>query len=159
MPSANTTEALDGLTAAVSAANITLLLIILLAAAVILTWAMFSSKSSMLGFPSAIFWAITGGWSYQQSAAVWDIYYLTFFASFGMTIFSMFAAYALRTKKEEAEEGDLYFDEGGDKDVKFIDENVKGGNAEVEPDSDGEQPSRRVRDIRDRASKRRSRWM
>jgi len=131
--------------------------------AIVLTYALFSSKSSMLGFPCTIFWAILGGYCYQQSTVTWDIYYLTFFASFGLAIFSAFAAFALRTKKEEATEGDSYFDEGGDDDVKFIDEggNEKGKgdsntkNAVAEPDS--EKPSQRIRGIRDRASKRRSR--
>jgi len=120
-----------------------------------LTCAMFLSKSSMLGFPCLIFWAIMGGYCYQESTATWDIYYLTFFGAFGMAIFCTFAAYALRTKKEEAEEGDLYFDEGGDKDVKFIDEGGSGENATSEDD---EKPGRRVRGIRERANRRRSRW-
>lgn len=115
---------------------------------VALTWAMFQSKSSMLGFPCAIFWAIFGADAYQQSTAVWDIYYLIFFGSFGMVIFTMFAAYGLRTKKEEAKEGDLYFDEGGDKDVKFIDEG--------KDEDDEDKPSKRRAGIRLRADQRRS---
>lgn len=99
-----------------------MLFVVLGFGAVVLTCTMFQSRSSMLGFPCLIFWAILGGYCYQQSTATWDIYYLLFFASFGMAIFSAFSAHALRTKKEEAEEGDLYFDEGGDDDVKFIDE-------------------------------------
>lgn len=121
-----------------------------------LTIAMFATKSMTLGFPSAIFWFVLGGYAYTESSIPWgDIYYFLFFASFGMGIFCMFAAYALRTKKEEAIEGDLFFDEGGDKDVKFIDE---GGNGAEDADDNGEKPSRRTRDIRDRANKRRSRW-
>jgi len=77
----------------------------------------------MLGFPCLIFWAIFGGQSYTLSTATWDIYYLTFFASFGMAIFSAYAAFGLRTKKEELAEGDPYIDEGKD-DVKFIDDPV-----------------------------------
>jgi len=119
------------------------------------TATMFISRSSMLGFPCLIFWAIMGGYCYQESATTWDIYYLTFFGAFGMAIFCAFAAYALRTKKEEAEEGDLYFDEGGDKDVKFIDESGSGTDA---TDEDGEKPSRRARSIRERANRRRTRW-
>jgi len=160
MPSANTTEAIDGLTTAIQGIDTTFLLLVLIIVSVALTWAMFQSRSVMLGFPCAIFWAILGGYTYQQSTATWDIYYLVFFGSFGMAIFSMFAAYALRTKKEEAEEGDLYFDEGGDKDVKFIDEGGSSKNKETEPElgDDGEKPGRRTRGIRDRASRRRTRW-
>ena len=122
---------------------------------------MFMSKSSMLGFPSGLFWAVLGGYSYTQSTVPWgDWHYFLFFASFGMAIFSMFAAYALRTKKEDAREGDLYFDEGGDKDVKFIDEggSGKGSRSDDAVEDDDEKPSRQVRDIRERASRRRSRW-
>ena len=113
----------------------------------------------MLGFPCLIFWAITGGYCYQESATTWDMYYFVFFASMFMGVFCAFAAYALRTKKEEAEEGDLYFDEGGDDDVKFIDEGGgKGKVTDGEPGLDDENPSRRTREIRDRANRRRTRW-
>ena len=107
----------------------------------------------MLGFPCLIFWAITGGYCYQESATTWDMYYFVFFASMFMGVFCAFAAYALRTKKEEAEEGDLYFDEGGDDDVKYIDE---GGKGEIETDED--KPRRGSRNIRERAERRRTRW-
>ena len=143
------------------AGNFFFLVLVLLA--ISLTVGMFVTKQMMLGFPSAIFWFILGGYCYQQSAATWDIYYLIFFGSFGMGIFSIFAAYALRTKREDAAEGDLYFDEGGDDDVKFIDEGGgKGGGksktADGEPELDDENPSRRTREIRDRANRRRTRW-
>jgi len=117
--------------------------------------AMMGTKQMMLGFPAALLWFILGGYSYTQSSIPWgDWQYYLFFASMGIGIFSMFAAYALRTKKEEAEEGDLYFDEDGDKDVKFIDEGGKNNDTE----SDGEKPSRKIRGIRERAAQRRSRW-
>ena len=127
--------------------------------AVVLTYGMFQSRSSMLGFPCLIFWAILGGYCYQESTATWDIYYLLFFGSFGMAIFSAFAAFGLRTKKEELAEGDEFIDEGKE-DIKFIDEGGKGGGEDTEDESgpDGEKPSRRTRDIRDRANKRRTRW-
>jgi len=127
----------------------------LIVIATTLTATMFASKSSMLGFPCLIFWAITSGYCYQESGATWDNYYFMFFASIFMGVFCAFAAYALRTKKEEAREGDLYFDEGGDKDVKFIDEGDGGKDA---TDEYGEKPSRRTRSIRERASRRRTRW-
>ena len=153
--SANTTEAIDGLTAAVQGIDATFLLVVFVVIAVSLTWAMFQSLSSMLGFPCLIFWAILGGYCYQQSTATWDLYYLTFFGSAFMGIFCAFAAFALRTKKEEAGEGDLFFDEGGDKDVKFIDEG--GGSGSGEP-SDEDKPRRNARAIRERAERRRKRW-
>jgi hypothetical protein len=96
-----------------------------------------------------MFWAILGGYCYQQSTATWDIYYLTFFASIGMAIFSSLAAYGLRTKKEELMSGDGFIDEVDnkidkpDKDEKLTDEDL---------------PSKRSRDIRERAERRRKRW-
>ncbi len=100
--------------------------------AVVMTCAMAVSKQAMLGFPSAMFWMLFGGQAYILSEATWDIYFLVAIASLlGMTFFSMFGAYALRTKKEEAREGDQYFDEGGDKDVKFIDEPISNRRAGV----------------------------
>lgn len=141
-----------------------MLFAVLAFAAVVLTYAMFQSKQAMLGFPCLIFWAILSGYCYQQSTATWDLYYLTFFGSIGMAIFSAFAAYGLRTKKEELAEGDEFIDEGKD-DVGFIDERGnKGSNysseneSTEELDQNGENPSRRVREIRDRATRRRSRW-
>ena len=125
-----------------------------------LTATMFATRQMMLGFPCLIFWAILSGYAYQQSTTTWDIYYLLFFGAIFMGVFCAFAAFALRTKKEEAQEGDLFFDEGGDKDVKFIDEGGSGGSSKDETvvDEDGEKPSRLSRDIRERASRRRSRW-
>ena len=128
------------------------MLFVLAGAAVFLTTAMFKSKSSMLGFPCLIFWSIFGGYCYQTSTTTWDIYYLTFFGSFGMAIFCMLAAFALRTKKEEIEAGELFIDEGKPEE-KYIDE---GGPSEAEEQED--KPSRSVRAVRDRAAKRRERW-
>ena len=71
-----------------------------------------------------------------------------------MGIYCAFVAYALRTKKEEAQEGDLYFDEGGDKDVKFIDE----GRDKDSIEQDEDKPRRSSRAIRERAERRRKRW-
>jgi len=124
----------------------------LIVVTVALTCVMFASKQVLLGFPCLIFWAITGGYCYQESVATWDMYYFVFFASMFMGIFCAFAAYALRTKKEEAEEGDLYFDEDGDKDAKFIDE---GGSSEP---GDEDKPRRSARSIRERAERRRAKW-
>ena len=110
----------------------------------------------MLGFPCAILWAITGGQSYILSSATWDIYFIAAFAFLlGMTSFSAFGAYGLRTKKEELAEGDEFIDEGKD-DLKFIDEG--NGHKDADVGLGGERPSRRTREIRERASRRRSRW-
>ena len=138
-----------------------MLFAVLAFAAVVLTYGMFQSRQVMLGFPCTIFWAILGGYCYQQSTATWDIYYLTFFGAFGMAIFSAFAAYGLRTKKEELADGDTFIDEGKD-DVQFIDEGGSGssrnnGNGDgVVADED--KPRRVSRNIRERAKQRRARW-
>ena len=86
-----------------------------------LTIAMFSSKNSLLGFPSLIFWAILSGYSFQQSSTTWDWQYFLFFGSMGMVIFSALAMYGLRTKKEEQAAGDAPIDEAKDED-KYFDE-------------------------------------
>jgi hypothetical protein len=130
-----------------------MLFAVLAFAAVVLTYAMFQSRQAMLGFPCLIFWAILSGYCYQESTAAWDIYYLTFFGAIFVGVFCAFAAFALRTKKEEAQEGDLYFDEGGDNDVKFVDEGGKG-----DTDIDEDKPRKSSRQIRDRADRRRTRW-
>lgn len=172
--SANVTEAIDGLTSAVTAGVLvmgfatTLMVVAILAIpAIWLTITMFRSRSMMLGFPSAIFWALLGGAWYLVPTALdpapdmgWTVTWwrLISFACFGMAIFSMLAAYALRTKKEEAQEGDQYFDEGGDKDVQFIDEGGSSEPREGKVEDDRDKPSRRIRDIRERADRRRKRW-
>ena len=115
--------------------------------------AMFATKQMMLGFPSAIFWFILGGYAYTQSVATWDINYFLFFGSMGMGIFSMFAAYGLRTKKEELRIGEEYIDEGRD-DLKFIDEE-KNGHAKTGPEDDAIPPRDRMQEVRDRARRRR----
>ena len=81
-----------------------------------LTIAMFATKNFMLGFPSGIFWAIIGGYAYQQSASTGDWQYLLFFASMGMVIFAILAAFTLRRRDlagpDEADDM-KYIDEGG----------------------------------------------
>ena len=80
-----------------------------------LTITMFIAKQSLLGFPCGIFWAISGAYAYQQYVAVWDLWYLIFFASMGMLIFTIFAAFALRKRDlagPDADEGS-FIDEGG----------------------------------------------
>jgi hypothetical protein len=82
-----------------------------------LTIAMFVTRNMMLGFPSAIFWGVLGGYAYQQSSATWDWQYTLFFAAMGMVIFSIFSAYALRNKDLAGPDADRvrYIDEGGSK--------------------------------------------
>jgi hypothetical protein len=110
----------------------------------------------MLGFPCGIFWAVLGGHAYTLSTAIWDIEYLIFFSSMGMLIFCIFAAYGLRTKKEDLDEGDEYIDEGKD-DLKFIDEGSKGDTANRDS-AEEDKPRRSTREIRERANRRRARW-
>jgi hypothetical protein len=79
-----------------------------------LTVAMFATRQMMLGFPSAIFWGIFGGYAYLQSSSTWDWQYILFFSCMGMVIFSMFAAYALRKKDlsgPDRDAGAVYIDE------------------------------------------------
>ena len=137
-----------------------MLFAVLTFAAVVLTYAMFQSRNLMLGFPCFIFWAILSGYCYEQSTVTWDLYYLTFFGAMGMAIFSAFAAYGLRTKKEELGSGEEYIDEGKD-DLKFIDEGSSGSNSSKGSDNtdmDEDKPRRSARGIRERAGKRRTRW-
>jgi len=88
---------------------------IIAAIAVGLTIAMFVTKQSLLGFPSGIFWAITGAYAYQRYTTVWDLWYLTFFACMGMVIFTIFAAFALRKRDLAGPDADkgAFIDESG----------------------------------------------
>jgi hypothetical protein len=80
-----------------------------------LTIAMFATRNMMLGFPSAIFWGILGGYAYQQSSVTGDWLYLLFFGSMGMVIFCIFAAYTLRRSDLAGPDMDKgeFIDEGG----------------------------------------------
>ena len=68
--------------------------------AVGLTVAMFLTKQALLSFPCVIFWAIFGAYAYTESLMTWDIYYFIFFASLGMSVFSVLAGFALREKSD-----------------------------------------------------------
>ena len=80
--------------------------------AVALTVTMFYTKEAMLGFPSAIFWAILGGYAYSESVVAWDWQFIfAFTCLLGMVTFTAFAAFGLREKRdsigdEEMETGD-----------------------------------------------------
>jgi len=131
------------------------MLFVLAGIAVILTYAMFTTRERMLGFPSGIFWAILGGYCYTLSETTWDIYYFVFIASaLGMTIFSILAAYALREKPDREaegtdEEGRLIDEEGAETDIERHDRSRNGEFKEAEP-------SERVKRLRKRAEKRRT---
>lgn len=159
----------SGITGEANFMSLSWVFMILALLAIALTVAMFFTRQAMLGFPCGIFWAILGGFSYIQSTATWDILYMVFFASFGMAIFTIFAAFALRTKKEELREGDSFIDEGKD-DVVFIDEGASPAEAKQYYDEYGnpryrkqegkpeEDAGPRARALHNRAEKRRERW-
>jgi len=114
--------------------------------AVVLTLAMFVTRNSMLGFPSAIMWAILGGYSYTLSITDWDIYFILFFAcTFGMTIFTIFAAYGLREPRDTI----------GEESMEHEDKQIEAEGLEGEYLDEGEKPQSRSERVRERAAKRR----
>jgi hypothetical protein len=137
-----------------------MLFIFIIIAALVLTAVMFIAKNAMLGFPCLIFWALAGAHCYTQSAATWDMYYITFFASFGMAIFTAYAAFALRKRDLEPNNKD-WLDSG-----KFLDEDGKKGSGESNFMSESKEqsgyiddpskPSRRTQELHDRAANRRT---
>lgn len=142
---------------------------LLVIVATALTCTMFLTRSMMLGFPSAIFWAIVGGYFYTLSTTVWDIYFVSAFACLlGMTPFSALAAYGLREKhdtlaEEEIERGgnERYFDEEPEPDmgggVSRQETRRRGDSSgRVTGDDELPGPSRRALEVRSRAEKRRS---
>ncbi len=140
-----------------------MLLGILSIIAVALTIAMFATRNLMLGFPSAIFWAILGGHCYIESAATWDIYYLIFFASMGMAIFSMYAMYGLREQdlSEPNPDKGKYFDEVSEPDMRGNIDKPEGLYDDEQPgaffdETKSPKPSDRIKRLRDRATKRRT---
>lgn len=88
--------------------------IALLIGSILLTVGMLWSRRMMFGFPAGILWAITGGFAYQITAATWDMWYILFFASMGMAIFSFIAMYALRKRDLAGPDADKgqFIDEG-----------------------------------------------
>ena len=120
--------------------------------AVALTCAMFLTRNLLLGFPSAIFWAVLGGHCYIESVAEWDIYYFIFFASMGMVIFCMYAMYALRPQDlSEPDAGkEKYIDEVNEPDIQGIADKPQGAYI------DETKPSKRVQGLRARAAQRKS---
>ena len=117
-----------------------------------LTITMFAKRESMLGFPSVIFWGILSGYAYIESAATWDMYYFLFFGAAGMAVFSAFAAFGLREKRDAY--GDLEIDDDSkEPEPTPIDETKADDPFSV---SDNRQPSARTKKIRQRADKRRT---
>ncbi len=120
--------------------------------AVILTWAMFSSRNSMLGFPCTIFWALLGGQAYTLSTVPWgDIYYYIAFASLlGMTTFCALGAYGLRERRDTIADEELERGEG-----QLIVEKEKDDFEEMF-DSEETESSKRTKRLRKRAEERRT---
>lgn len=117
-----------------------MLFAILVVAAVSLTCAMFATRNSILGFPSAIFWAIAGGQAYITSASTWDIYFLIAFACLlGMVTFTVLGAYGLREKRDSLGDEAMGKSEGP-----YLDENSrrgrKPGSQKNEPEQDIDTP-------------------
>jgi hypothetical protein len=140
------------------------LAIMFLVIALGLTVAMFITRSLLLGFPCLIFWALLGGYSYQQSTTTWDLYYLMFFSSMGMAIFSAYAAFALRRRdldpvRKDWEDSGRYIDEGKRGTASASATNYMGGKDEsdgMDGDIEHSRPSRRSRELHNRASDRRT---
>lgn len=153
MMSANTTAAIDNL--ATTMGDV-FLLIALLLIPLGLTVAMFLSKEMMLGFPATLFWAIFGGYCYTQSEVAWgDIYYYLAFGSLlGMTVFTAFAAYGLRERRETIAEEE--FEEGEPQ--RIGEEPGKKDETETIFSIEGEaEPSARTKAVRQRARARKTR--
>ncbi len=112
--------------------------------AVLLTITMFATKNSMLGFPSAMFWAILGAHCFTLSTIPWgDTYYYMGFASLlGMVTFCSLGAYGLRERRDTIADAEM--EEEGEEEEHFIDEKPT-------------EPSKRVKAIRERAEKRKKR--
>ena len=121
-----------------------------------LTVGMFLTKNMMLGYPSALFWAVMGGYCYGQATSKdWtDLYYLLFFACFGMVIFCAFAMYGLREKRDPVGEGDEYPEEAAGSSEDDSQEDQE-GTEEGDEFADKHKPGRRMQELRERAKRRR----
>ncbi len=138
------------------------MLSLLMAAALVLTFLMFFTRNSMLGFPCGIFWALEGGRAYDLSDATWDIYYLLFFSAMGMVIFCIYSAFTLRRRDlspsdKDWDDSDEYHDE-----QKMIDSRRNDKYNSTYMKKDGERYmdshphiSKRARELHQRADRRR----
>ena len=81
----------------------------------VMTALMFLKSNYMLGFPSAIFWGIAGGYAYQHSTATWDMQYFIFFGAMAMVLLSLLAMPALRRRDTAGPNADkgAFLDEKG----------------------------------------------
>lgn len=129
-----------------STGGIGMTLIGLVILAIGLTISMFHTKNALLGYPSAIMWAVLGGYAYIESAAPWQDwqYYLAIASLLGMVPFTIYAAFGLREKRDSIAEVQMEKGDG-----KYIDEVKK--PVSVEP-----RISKRAQAIRDRAAARRN---
>ncbi len=135
-----------------------MLLAILAFVAVAFTCTMFFTKNMLLGFPSAMFFSVLGGYCYTRSAATWDMYYFTFFASFGMALFLVLAMYALR--KSDLKNPDIgktrYIDEAPGRTALESHSPAKTTYADEDEDEESPRESPRSRALHDRAARRRT---
>lgn len=142
---------------------------IALGVAVILTWVMFDSKNSMLGFPCVIFYAVAGGGWYEESTEAWDMEYLMFFSCMGMAIFAALGMWGLHKKGMPLEgEGrwldeELFMDEGRERRkteklaTEFYGDDIKEYD-DFYPDEMIGKPSKRSQGVQDRARARREKY-
>lgn len=124
------------------------------AIATALTFCMFLTKASMLGFACSVFWALFGGYAYTLSSSTWDIYYMTAFASLlGMTTFTALGAYGLRERRDTL--GDEAMEGGGGS---YIDEDEREDTGSQFFENNNETPPlTRSQRLKDRAKLRRVR--
>ena len=143
------------------------LLFTIVVLAVSLTITMFFTRNAMLSYPSGMFWAILGGYCYTLSVYTWDIHYLLFFGSFGMTLFCILAGFGLREKRDTGTDEDEFIDEKGGGNEQYYGEtkaqaqraNRADSGDDLPPDRDIDapsNPSQRTRDLRRRAKERKS---
>lgn len=130
-----------------------MLLTLLAFTSVCLTCTMFATRQAMLGFACGIFWAITGAQAYTLSTVPWgDIYFYIFFACvFGMTLFTIFAAFGLREVKDSEEDKGENIDEGKEKETYFGETVDKEETFDAPP-----RPSSRTISLRKRAADRKT---
>jgi hypothetical protein len=125
--------------------------------ALALTCTMFVKKQAMLGFPSALFWALFGAQFYMLSITPWDTFFDVAFAAFlGMIPFTMYGAWGLRegrvTAGEDsmAQKDDVYIDEEKTDEVGTVKSEKKHREKPEEEDEFevAARPSRKARIVR-----------
>lgn len=103
-----------------------------------------------------LFWALLSGYCYQESLMAWDIWYLTFFASIGMAIFTAYAAFGLREKRDAIADKEMDEEEAKGKGEKYFDEENNKLDDMFGRDKDNDKPSKHSQAVRNRAEKRRT---